>query len=210
MSHVFISYVHENENQVRKLCDSLKNQNINVWLDRENILPGMRWKDAIRQAVKDGAFFIACFSVEYEKRNENKTFMNEELLLAVDELRQYSVNRTWFIPVLFSECNVPALSIGGGGTLLDFQWVNLYSDWDLGIMKLLRVLKVDEIERLKELIEEYGYKYHNYLGSGSDTDNKGIVYSPVNQCKKYYLETVYELKNKYGVLYDPILLVGDK
>ncbi len=137
MSHIFISYVHENEEQAEKLRGALMNHGLDIWLDRDSIFPGMRWKDAIRQAINNGAYFIACFSAEYE--NRNKSYMNEELMLAVDELRQYSTERPWFIPVLFSECNVPALSIGGGQTLLDFQWVNLYSNWDSGVQRLLRV-----------------------------------------------------------------------
>jgi hypothetical protein len=131
MSHIFVSYVHENEEQVKKLSEALREHGLEVWLDRDSIFPGIRWKDAIRQAIKNGAFFIACFSVEYEKRD--KSYMNEELMLAVDELRQFPTNRPWFIPVLLSECHVPALSIGGGQTLLDFQWVNLHNDWTLGL-----------------------------------------------------------------------------
>jgi hypothetical protein len=194
MSHVFISYVHENQEEVEKLSEALKNHGLEVWLDRDSISPGMRWKDSIRQAIKNGAYFIACFSTEYESRD--KSYMNEELMLAIDELRQYSAKKTWFIPVLLSECNVPALSIGGGQTLLDFQWVNLYSDWDLGFQKLLRVLKSDEIEKIKELIDDHGYHYTGRIAT------RGNFEIP----KKYYLREVHELKNKYGILYDPLKL----
>ena len=128
--------------------------------------------------------------------------MNEELMLAVDELRQYSIDRPWFIPVLLSECNVPALSIGGSQTLLDFQWVNLYSDWDSGVQKLLRVLESDEIEKQKELIDDYGRKYAEHLG-----DRQSFVRELVIETSKsHYLDLVRELKKIYGVTYDPIKL----
>ena len=61
--------------------------------------------------------------------------MNEELTLAIEELRQFASDREWFIPVLLSECDIPARSIGGGETLLDINWVPLYENWDAGIQK---------------------------------------------------------------------------
>ena len=65
MQHVFISYVSENIETVDKLCETLKSHGIKVWLDRNDIDPGSRWKQAIRKAIREGAFFIACFSKEY-------------------------------------------------------------------------------------------------------------------------------------------------
>jgi len=67
--------------------------------------------------------------------------MNKELVLATEELRKYPPDREWFIPVLLSECDVPARSIGAGETLLDINWVPLYEDWDAGIQKILSVIK---------------------------------------------------------------------
>ena len=68
--HVFISYVRENQKQVDRLCQDLERHGINVWLDRKNIKPGARWKDAIREAIRHGDFFIACFSNEYTSKGK--------------------------------------------------------------------------------------------------------------------------------------------
>jgi HEAT repeat protein len=137
--HVFISYVREDREQVDRLCQDLESHGVKVWLDRNSIKPGARWKDAIRNAIKEGAFFIACFSNEYASKS--KTYMNEELTLAIEELRQFGTGREWFIPLLLSECDVPARSIGAGETLLDINWVPFYEDWEAGIKKLLSVIK---------------------------------------------------------------------
>ena len=67
--------------------------------------------------------------------------MNEELTLAIERLRKIHHDREWFIPVLLSECDVPARSIGAGETLLDINWVALYKDWDTGIQGILSVIK---------------------------------------------------------------------
>lgn len=138
MSHVFISYVREDTTTVLRLKHDLEEAGVEVWLDREAIRPGSRWKSAIRDAIRSGDFFIACFSKNYESKN--KTYMNEELTLAIEELRQYSLNRSWFIPVLLADCTVPTITIGPGETLRDLQWVDLQSDWELGIKQILSVI----------------------------------------------------------------------
>jgi hypothetical protein len=135
MPHVFISYVSEDRVAVAHLCDSLRLYDIEVWLDKDQLKPGQRWADAIRSAISEGAFFIACFSRAYNERL--KTYMNEELTLAIDELRQRSTNQAWFIPVLLDECEVPNRSIGGGETLQSLQWVNLYENRNDGIGRIL-------------------------------------------------------------------------
>ena len=61
MKHVFISYIRENQKEVDRLCDALKSHGIEVWLDRDSITPGTRWKPAIRHAIRDGSFFNRVF-----------------------------------------------------------------------------------------------------------------------------------------------------
>lgn len=139
MPHVFVSYVRESQEDVDRLCRELTKHGVKVWLDRNDIKPGSRWKDAIREAIQQGDFFIACFSEKYQRRD--KTFMNEELALAVEELRKYRPGRPWFIPVLFEDCDVPSFSISDRETLLDIQWVLLFLDWDVGIQRILDVIQ---------------------------------------------------------------------
>lgn len=82
LAHVFISYVRENSGVVDRLAEELRDRGVIVWLDRNNIEPGARWKDAIKKAIQSGKFFIACFSREYNERT--KTHMLEELTIAID------------------------------------------------------------------------------------------------------------------------------
>jgi hypothetical protein len=85
VQHVFISYVRENSDQVDLLANTMRNAGINVWLDTGKIKPGQKWKSVIRNAIREGALFIACFSNQYTLRD--RTYMNEELTLAIEELR---------------------------------------------------------------------------------------------------------------------------
>jgi hypothetical protein len=138
LTHVFISYVRENQNQVDRLCQDLESHGVNVWLDRNNIDPGIFWKDAIRKAIRDGAFFIACFSKEYNEKTI--THMSEELNIAIEVLRKRPREQAWLIPLILSG-DVPDWEIFPGKTLQDIQWVPLYENWDAGIQKILSVIK---------------------------------------------------------------------
>lgn len=139
MANVFISYIRENHDLVNKLAHDLKDSGVKVWLDRDEIKPGIRWELAIRQAISGGDFFIACFSEEYSSRS--KSYMNKELAIAIDELMERSIDSTWFIPVKLTKCEIPNRSIGGGETLRSLQWVDLSKDWSDGINRILSVIR---------------------------------------------------------------------
>jgi hypothetical protein len=151
MVNVFVSYVRENEEQVLTLTGWLEAFGITVWLDKDKIAPGLRWKDAIRRGISGGDFFLACFSEEYIQRN--RSYMNEEITLAIEELRQRPTDRAWFIPVILSKCEVPDRIIGPGETLRSIQWVELYKDWPAGIGKILSVID-PSMGRKYELFKE--------------------------------------------------------
>ena len=138
MKHVFISYCHENMSIVDQLYRELTSHGINVWLDRDELVPGIQWKQAIRQAIHQGDFFIACFSKEYSARDQ--TYMSEELSLAIERLREKPADKVWFIPVKLNECEIPDIDIGSDATLRDLQYINLYQDSDAAIQRLLEVI----------------------------------------------------------------------
>jgi hypothetical protein len=148
MSHVFISYVREDSVEVEQLAADLRARGAEVWLDKEQLMPGVRWQTAIRRAIEEGVFFIACFSENLFKRE--RAFMNEKITLAIDELRKRQSGRPWFLPVLLSTVELPDREIGGGQTLRDIQYVSLYDDWDEGIKRLLAVIEPEATARERE------------------------------------------------------------
>jgi hypothetical protein len=133
--HVFISYVSEDSDVVDRLQRDLEAVGISVWRDRTSLPAGVRWKDSVRTAIAGGSSFICCFSEASSRRT--KSYMNEELTLAVDELRQRGRDTSWFLPVVLPGGAVPDWSIGGGENLRDFNYTMLSdSIWDVGLQKL--------------------------------------------------------------------------
>jgi hypothetical protein len=139
MSHVFISYVREDSAVVDRLASELRSSGIKVWLDRERIRPGERWKQALRRAIREGGFFLACFSNRYASRS--RSYMNEELVLAIEELRTRPTERVWFIPVLLSDCDPPYRDIGAGETLQDLHWLDLSKNWKAAVDSLIATVR---------------------------------------------------------------------
>ncbi len=120
-----------------KLVNDLQQRGVEVWIDK-NIKPGEHWATVIRRAISEGEYFIACFSNAYISRS--KTYMNEELTQAIDQIRLRMSDKIWFIPVRLTECEIPDREIGGGQTISSLQWVDLYKNWTAGIDKILEVV----------------------------------------------------------------------
>lgn len=159
---VFVSYVRENLEDVQRICNVLRKNGIEVWLDRKDIDPGKVWKQAIRDGIRNGLFFLACFSKEYNEREE--TYMNEELHLAVELLRKKPYNSGWLIPVKLSNCEIPELDIGSGKTLQDLHCLNFYQDWDTEMERLIDVIKKEEPNNVEGMSDEYFEKETIYRG----------------------------------------------
>ena len=136
---VFISYVHEDLPHIHRLAQVLEAYQVKVWLDRQSLKPGYRWKRAIRDGIAHGDYFVPCFSQAYAARA--RTYMNEELTLAIDELRQRPADKAWFIPVRLDASEIPDRDIGGGETLRSIHCVSLYEDWTRGMTALLDVIQ---------------------------------------------------------------------
>ncbi len=175
---VFISYVHENAEQVAYLRKELETQGIEVWQDIDGILPGERWQDKIRAAIQKGDFFLACFSKESFERK--KTYLFSEILIAIEEMRKLPRDRVWFLPVLLSKTSIPGVDIGGGATLQDIQWVSLYDDWEHGIRSLVKIihtmipLKEEEISLKEKFIEEIEEEVEPAIGERFERVKKSV------------------------------------
>ncbi|MER8501572.1 toll/interleukin-1 receptor domain-containing protein [Mesorhizobium sp. M0145] len=141
MTHSFISYVRNDEALVNYIANILEKNAVPYWRDKNDIAPGSRWKDSIRRAIEGGSYYVAMFSKNWQ--NREVTYANEELVLAIDQLRLRPANRTWFIPVKLDDCEIPDRSIGAGETLRDLQIIDFAKDgWKIGLGKFLRALGV--------------------------------------------------------------------
>jgi TIR domain-containing protein/uncharacterized protein DUF1566 len=179
MAHVFVSYVHEDSQQVQRLCDDLTRnpaRDVDLWLDKRKLKAGVRWQDIIAEAIDKGDYFLACFSEAYSKKNES--YMSEEITLAIERLRRLPHTRAWFIPAVLSG-EVPNWRIGPGETLRDLQWVNLDQDnWDTGIRQILEVIcPTEEIRILSEDAAKSMVRERNLYSVDWNKNGSGIEHN---------------------------------
>lgn len=143
--HVFISYVREDSSKVDSLQHSLEAAGVHVWRDTADLWPGEDWRIKIRHAITDDALvFLACFSIKSLARK--KSYQNEELALAIEQMRLRRPGEPWLIPVRFDDCDIPDLDLGGGRTLSSIQCADILADrFDEGARRLtaavVRILK---------------------------------------------------------------------
>ncbi len=114
--------------------------NIPVWRDRSNLWPGEDWRLNIRRAITDNALvFIACFSSVSVARS--KSYQNEEITLAVEQLRQRRPEDPWLIPVRFDECDIPDIDLGAGRTLSAIHCEDLFGGrYNEGVERLVAAI----------------------------------------------------------------------
>jgi tetratricopeptide (TPR) repeat protein len=135
--YAFLSYLRVNATEVDRLAADLRANGVHVWLDRENIRPGEIWQESIRSTIRTGAYFVACFSAEYEQRDV--TYMDEEIAVALEEL-ETRAGGSWFLPVRISPFDLSRKGTDRTAVLSTLQWVDLWENWDRGIRQLLEVM----------------------------------------------------------------------
>lgn len=125
--HAFISYVREDSTAVNQLQRVLEAVGVPVWRDTAELWPGEDWRSKIRRAItNDALVFLACFSRNSLAREVS--YQNEELNLAIEQLRRRNPGHPWLIPIRLDECSIPDWNIGAGRTLASIQHVDLFGD----------------------------------------------------------------------------------
>ena len=129
---IFIAYVEEDLDRVRRLYHELAKDGCAPWLDKEKLLAGQNWPRAIERAISTSDFFVACFSRRaLAKRGQ----FQSELRYALDCTRRLPLEETFLIPVRLEPCRVPR-------SITDqIQYVDLFPNWDRGIERLLRSVR---------------------------------------------------------------------
>ncbi len=125
---IFISYARVDQDKVLPLYQRLKDEGFDPWIDREHLLPGVRWRVAIEQAMRDSDFFLLCLSAQSSNR---RGFIQREINTALDLWEERLQDDIYFIPLRLEECDIPA-------RVDEFQCVNWFEadGWD----RLLKAL----------------------------------------------------------------------
>lgn len=160
MTKVFISYARENFESANKLYQDLKFvPDLEPWLDKECILPGMRWEPEIWKAVRESNYFIALLSKSSSSR---RGYAHSELRRALEMARQFPDDQIFLIPVRLDECEMPVDELWG------INYVDFFPNWDSGYRKVLGVMSQNKggtkSEPIPKEVAELNTPYYYRVG----------------------------------------------
>jgi len=145
---VFISYAREDYASAKKLFDYLKQlNNIEPWLDKENLLPGMDWKHEIMVALRESRFVVLLLSSCLINKSG---YVRYEIKETLERLTTFPPGSIFLIPARLEEC------MPKDEDLLRLNWVDLFPKWDEGIDKIKLAIQYNrkkESEKEKETID---------------------------------------------------------
>lgn len=132
---VFLNHAHEDAEVTRQLYEELIARGIDVWFDKESLLPGQTWQLEITKAIRACSHFILVFS----SNSVNKTgHVNVEIYEALKQVTRRPPGEVYIIPIRLDECEVNFLE------LQNIQWVDLFPEdkWYVGLERIFKVLDV--------------------------------------------------------------------
>src|SRR5213083_2999721 len=91
---VFLCHAHSDAKAVRDLFHYLRREGVDVWLDKESLLPGTDWDREIRKAVRESDVVVVCLSNEFNKAG----YKQKEVRIALDTEQEKPEGETYIIP----------------------------------------------------------------------------------------------------------------
>jgi hypothetical protein len=177
---VFISYSREDYETAKRLYDDLEDAGVKPWMDQEDLLVGQKWKEGVRQAIKESDYFLAVIS---SKAIEKTGYYQTELSRALKELEEQPPDKIYILPVRVDEC-IPKHEM-----LRDLNWADLFPSYDNGLAKLIRVFEtlgaISSPQTAKPVPKEPGTRLRTEPRTLSDDDVRNLIKEHDFFCKKY-------------------------
>ena len=118
-----------------RLHTHLKDNGFRTWLDKENILPGQKWRNVIQKAIVAANFLVFCIS----RSSVNKRgFVPVEQKWALEIADHIPEEQIYLIPARIEECSVPF-------SLAQYQYIDLYVED--GLDRLTKAITIEWAKR---------------------------------------------------------------
>ncbi len=98
---VFLSYASQDARAASRICQTLREAGIEVWLDQSELRGGDAWDAAIRKQIKACALFVPIISANTRARVEG--YFRLEWKLAVDRSHLMAAERAFLLPVVIDD-----------------------------------------------------------------------------------------------------------
>jgi len=190
---IFLAHASEDKKVVRKLYHDLKDYGLFPWLDEEDLEPGVKWDNKIREAIKNSRFFLACISSNSTKKDG---YIQKELRVALSELERKSPENIYFIPILIEEVEIPDISVNTIN-LRDYHAVRIYQD---GQRKKLFDFLIKQTKGRKQFKKEPNLAIvKDFLIEGNTDDSLKLL-----------IEIVTENNKTFGKYYNNVVMLASR
>jgi acyl carrier protein len=153
---VFLCHASSDKPAVRNLYFKLRSAAVYIvpWLDKEDLLPGQRWKYEISLAVRSSDIVLVCISNTSIRK---PGYVQKEIKDALDVADLQPEGTIFLIPVKLEECQIP-------DRLSDIHCVNLYEE--------------DGFDRLMRSLTARAQQLGINVTTGVATEKEEPTYSP--------------------------------
>src|SRR3954470_5508862 len=118
---VFLSYASQDAEAARRICDTLRAADVEVWFDQSELRGGDVWDAKIRKQIKDCALFVPIISANTQARLEG--YFRLEWKLAEDRSHLMARGKPFIVPVTVDETSDRDAHVPD--SFLAIQWTRL-------------------------------------------------------------------------------------
>ena len=140
VQRIFLSYSREDKSRVQNLYRTLKERDLNPWMDVEDLGHIAPWEEELRNIIWNSALFLACIS---EYSFSRRGYFRRELIEALKVFSEKPRGKFCFIPLLFERVKLPSRKIGATGLrITDFNRIDFLgpSDVDRAMLSISKTL----------------------------------------------------------------------
>jgi len=118
---VFLSYASQDAEAAKRICDALRQADVEVWFDQSELRGGDSWDAKIRRQIKECALFVPVISAATQARGEG--YFRLEWRLADQRTHLMGRNRAFLLPVCVDQ--TPDAGADVPDSFLAVQWTRL-------------------------------------------------------------------------------------
>jgi hypothetical protein len=185
---IFLSYAHIDLGMAIKIYSDLKQYGLDIWFDKESLLPGQDWEKEIKKAISESDFFIILLS---EKCLSKRGFVHSELRSSFEIVEKFfpSDSGIVILPVRLDNCK-PSDAYERLGKL---HWIDVFpeSEYQDGLKKILKVISKEtfvlrsEPKELSQAEVTETIITHDFYETSRNPSGKGVNH-------RYYTKNIQE------------------
>ena len=130
---LFLSYASEDRAAAIRLRDELRFVGLDVWFDRDTLLPGQDWKRELFTAIRSADYFLVLLSHHSVSK---AGVVQLEVREALDVMYERPEGSVFVIPLRLEPVSTTYKA------LKNIQWVDLFDDWNDSVRRLIQTFQL--------------------------------------------------------------------